>query len=119
MPIITTSVHFYSGDHSQRNKARKIKKEIKSIRTGQENETFVICREHDSLPRESKRMYRQVIRMNKSSKVTGDSVQKSIVFLHVSTSSREKENLKDAMYNSIKKTSPNSIYYCVTNYPRT
>lgn len=57
--------------------------------------------------------------MNKSSKVTGDSVQKSIVFLHVSTSSREKENLKDVMYNSPKKTSHNGIYYCVTNYPRT
>ena len=43
MAIITTSVHCEAGDPSQCNK------QIKGIKTGQENENFIICREHDYL----------------------------------------------------------------------
>lgn len=42
--IITMSVHCYSRDDSQCNKAREIEKEIKGIRTGQENENYYLQR---------------------------------------------------------------------------
>lgn len=59
--------------------------------------------------------------IRKFSKVTVDSVQKSVVFLYVSNNYREKENLKDVIYNSIKRTSAtvSLIYYHVTNHPIT
>lgn len=43
--------------------------------------------------------------ISKFTKVTGHSVQKSIVFLHFSNNYREKESLKNVIYNSVKKTS--------------
>lgn len=59
--LVIPTLQCLTGDCSQCNKSRKIKEEIKGIRTGQENENFIICREHKYVPRKSKRMRREVV----------------------------------------------------------
>lgn len=76
VPILTT-LHCLTGDCSQCTMARKIKEEIRGIRTGQENENFIICREHKYIPRKSEECTEKLLSegISKFRQVTGDSIQ--------------------------------------------